>query len=121
MSLNSSEKNVLKSFEFLLQKQKNKFYLCKLYIDFLQHAEPKKINLSTGRLIQILCQHELGLNRDELLISYYDSYSFASPFRRESFKKSLEKTIQRSRTIFRNYHLDVVFDKVSKRYKLQII
>ncbi len=94
------------------------FKLCLSYIDYIS---PATLHLETGRVMQLLCQHPMGLAREELLHLFYEDYAMSSFNKQESLKVRLEKIIQRSRTHFQKYNMTIYYCKLSRKYSLKLV
>lgn len=93
----------------------------KLCLSYLEFLSPTRLQLETGRLVQVLSQHPFGLPRDDLLQLFYEDYARSSREKRACLKSRLEKTIQRCRIQFDKYGITVTYCRKTKKYLMQLL
>ncbi len=101
-----------------LESQQRYLKLCLTCIEFIS---PTLLSLKTGALMKLLSEHPDGLTREELLSLFYEEYSSSSFNRQYSLKICLEKIIQRARSDFQAFGLNVTYKKDKKKYFLQVV
>lgn len=93
-------------------------YLIKLALARLEFLAPSEFNLATGRLLRLLASRNEGIEKQCLLRAFYPDFDLASAMRRQSLETCLNKLIQRARTRYIRFGIDIHFCKVRRRWSV---
>jgi|GEM_PF-4010314 len=86
----------------------------------IRRKVPRRAAVLTNRLIELLSRTPEGLTRAELIAALYDVPSAISSLRQASLDACVRKLVQRSRLIARARGQRIVFNQVTRRWKVTV-